>query len=915
MKKILQLFVLDWKRIFKSPLATLLFVALLILPALYCWFNVWALWDPYSNTSDLKIAVYAEDTGTKFDDKEINVGKELTSQLKHNDKLGWTFVSNKHTVTEGVKSGKYYAGIYVPKNFSKDLLTFVNGKVTKPKLEYYVNTKINAVAPKITDTGASTLQTTISDEFQTTVGKTLVTVLNKAGIDLQNNLPMLQRFASLITETNADLPTIEGYLNEIQTVKQKLPELDEKLDQANQITKFIPEINQFSTKLIAANQYLPLVDNVGQMSLQAQQNIPNIKNAGTLLNNADSNFDNAAETLDTSLTVLQQSSTLLTKLEAAMPDIKQFSQDAESLTTYTKDSLIPTLKAALPVVDSTVKSALSIVQTTVTDVNDLSSQLIKLINELQNDPNSAQLKKDIEAILTNMAEDTATITRVNTSLRNTLQNVEDVYNQIAQNAGLPQSTLLQPIISRLDTLIDTAKSSNQLIQDIKENMPQISSDELISKLNNLITVNKQISAGIDQLNALNIAGTVSDFLDKTASLLADASKSLQTVNSELLPLVPDLLTNTKTVLNQLTSFLKKVQTDTPIIKSALHGANTLVNDNMGTIVSGINALANLYKGDYPELKLKLTRLMLLAQNDLPRIERELTDAINLANEKMPEVKAGLATADKFIKEDWPTLKAGIQKGLKILDKVEHTVDMDKLIKLLKRDANKEANFLANPVELETNTLYPIPTYGSQSAPFYTALCIWVGALLLSSVISTDFVLSDKQKKQYSKRQQYFARYLTFLVVGLTQAIIVTLGNMFLIHAYVASPVWFVFTTMFIAFAFFSVLYSLVALFGNIGKGIGIIILVLSISGAGGNFPVVLSGKFFQAINPFLPFTYAVNALRETVGGIYWNNFRLDWLFLGGVGLLFLIIGAILITAIHPWIERIHKSAQKSMIIH
>lgn len=158
MKKILQLFKLDWKRIFKSPLATLLFVAFLILPALYCWFNVWALWDPYSNTSDLKIAVYAEDTGTKFDDKEINVGKELTDQLKHNDKLGWTFVPSKHAVTEGVKSGKYYAGIYVPKNFSKDLLTFINGKVTKPKLEYYVNTKINAVAPKITDSGANTLR-------------------------------------------------------------------------------------------------------------------------------------------------------------------------------------------------------------------------------------------------------------------------------------------------------------------------------------------------------------------------------------------------------------------------------------------------------------------------------------------------------------------------------------------------------------------------------------------------------------------------------------------------------------------------------------------------------------------------------------------------------------------------------------
>ena len=915
MKKILQLFKLDWKRIFKSPLATLLFVALLILPALYCWFNVWALWDPYSNTSDLKIAVYAEDTGTKFDDKEINVGKELTDQLKHNDKLGWTFVPSKHAVTEGVKSGKYYAGIYVPKNFSKDLLTFINGKVTKPKLEYYVNTKINAVAPKITDSGANTLQATISDEFQTTVGKTLVGVLNKAGIDLEHNLPMLQRFASLITETNANLPTIEGYLKEVQTVNDKLPELDTKLQQANQITAFIPQINQFSAKLIAANKYLPLVDNVGQMTLQAQQNIPAIRNAGTLLSKADDNFSQAEDTLDKSLTVLSQSSNLLSKLQSAMPEIEQFGNDAEQLTNYTKNSLIPTLQTALPVVDSTVKSALSIVSATTTDVNTLSTKLIELIKELQADPNNAQLKTDIAAILSNLQEDTATITRVNTGLKNTLQNVQDIYNRLAAQTGLPSSSTLTPIINRLDTLIDTATSSNQLITDIKTDLPKLSADDLVNKLNNLIAVNNKIASGIDQLNDLDIADTVSSFLTKTESVLTDASGVLQTVNSDLLPLVPSLLSNTKTVLNQLSSFLTQVQTDTPLIKSTLHGANTLVNDNMNTIVSGINSLANLYQGDYPELKLKLTRLMLLAQNDLPRIERELTDAINLANAKMPELKSGLKTAAAFIKDDWPTLKAGIQKGSKILNKVENTVDLDKLIALLRRDANKEANFLANPVELKTNTLYPIPTYGSQSAPFYTALCIWVGALLLSSVISTDFILSDKQKEKYSKRQQYFARYLTFLVVGLTQALIVTLGNMFLIHAYVKEPVWFVITTMFIAFAFFSVLYSLVALFGNIGKGIGIIILVLSISGAGGNFPVILSGKFFQAINPFLPFTYAVNALRETVGGIYWNNFRLDWIFLAGVGVLFLTLGAVLITAIHPWIEKIHKSAQKSMIIH
>ncbi|HAJ54064.1 MAG TPA: phage infection protein, partial [Lactobacillus sp.] len=174
MRNIGKLVALDWKRIVKSPFAFLLIAALVIIPSLYCWFNVWALWDPYSNTQDLTVAVYSADQPATFRDQKIAVGDELMDQLKHNKQLGWRFVDSKKAVQEGVKSGKYYAGVVVPKHFSTDLLSFVDGKIHKSKLDYYVNEKINAIAPKITSTGASTLQNTISDEFVATVAKTLV---------------------------------------------------------------------------------------------------------------------------------------------------------------------------------------------------------------------------------------------------------------------------------------------------------------------------------------------------------------------------------------------------------------------------------------------------------------------------------------------------------------------------------------------------------------------------------------------------------------------------------------------------------------------------------------------------------------------------------------------------------------------
>ena len=119
---------------------------------------------------------------------------------------------------------------------------------------------------------------------------------------------------------------------------------------------------------------------------------------------------------------------------------------------------------------------------------------------------------------------------------------------------------------------------------------------------------------------------------------------------------------------------------------------------------------------------------------------------------------------------------GNQKG-------EKSVDLSQLIKLLRRDATKEAGFLAKPVELKQTSFYHIPTYGSQSAPFYLALCIWVGALLLGAILITEYQLPESLAHATVK-QMYTARWLTFAGLGMLQGLIAALGNLFLIGTYV-----------------------------------------------------------------------------------------------------------------------------------
>ena len=134
--------------------------------------------------------------------------------------------------------------------------------------------------------------------------------------------------------------------------------------------------------------------------------------------------------------------------------------------------------------------------------------------------------------------------------------------------------------------------------------------------------------------------------------------------------------------------------------------------------------------------------------------------------------------------------------------------------------------------------------------------MWVGAVLLSSVATTDYYLDKKRVKNYTKREQFGARMLDLLDDGDRSKLDRYFRNMFLLGVYVVNPVYSVLFAVLIALSFMMIVYVLAALFDNVGKGIAIIVLVLSISGGGGNYPIQVSGKFFQMINPFLPFTHA-----------------------------------------------------------
>ena len=146
---------------------------LCIIPSLYAWFNIYSNWDPYANTSAVKVAVVSEDAGYTGEDGEYsNMGDSVLESLRTNTGLGWQILDKKDDAIEGVKSGEYYAAIVIGDDFSESMFDFIDKGLVHPSVTYYENEKKNAVASKITDTGKSTLQSNINTEFVNTVIQT-----------------------------------------------------------------------------------------------------------------------------------------------------------------------------------------------------------------------------------------------------------------------------------------------------------------------------------------------------------------------------------------------------------------------------------------------------------------------------------------------------------------------------------------------------------------------------------------------------------------------------------------------------------------------------------------------------------------------------------------------------------------------
>ena len=409
----------------------------------------------------------------------------------------------------------------------------------------------------------------------------------------------------------------------------------------------------------------------------------------------------------------------------------------------------------------------------------------------------------------------------------------------------------------LDSRLQASTERLQLVKNIFEYFNKLSSERLfnnqlerVTTLSNDITTIKEVNNNIyNKMDHYDeIADTVKEeFVNKSARINEVSSNMNSKLNVEVAPLISQVLSKAEVNIDK---------------------------------VSGIIART---------------------QGELPAVERKLSET---------EVKISNAYGKLLsLQAQMPSAKSKIQKLTDEIKKIDNGIDKNQLFNLLKVDYKQQAEFFANPVKLQENKLYHIENYGSAMTPFYTVLSIWVGSLLMSSLLTTK--VEDEENK-YKPYQKYFGRGLLFVIISLFQTLIITLGDMYVLGTQATSPYRFVLYALLISLLFSSIIYTIVCILGNVGKAVCIVLLVLQLGSSGGTFPIQMTSEFFQALYPKVPFTYSIGLLREAVGGVYIPAVERDIKILF-IYLMVVLAGGAILVSLKARSEKLSRERERSKL--
>ncbi len=836
----------DLRNLRRVPLVVGLLVGLAVLPALYAWFNIGAAWDPYANTGEVSVAVVNADAGTTVDGEPVRLGDDLEDELRENDELDWRF-TDERTAREGVEHGDLYASIHVPPSFSADLTSIVDGEARQAEVTYRVNEKVNAVAPTITETGATTVTQRVGDEVVAETTQALSDELDRLGVRVEEQLPSARRASRALSDLEGALPRLRTAGDLLIAADEQWGTIERQADRLLALEEAIPTVRAGGDAILALEARLPeaerLVDDLAALHDSADE----LRAALSAVAGEDAELGAAADAVEAARDAtaaghdrLDEADAALSALEARLDRADDALEDATVAVEDAHDALDPRLSAL------------------VAELEDAADRLAALADDL--DASVADLDPDELAALVDHADEAlADAEEQLTLLEDALERwePEDEEDEAAKEA----------LKAALDAATAAVAEAREALDELHESLSEgeIPGEEAAERL---VTALEEASAAL---------GESAEVVDAKAQALRDG---LARHAMGALTRAEDGLAALEAHVEEVAALLEDGREATAAADDALDDLDAAIDEAADRVdaladealaraddaVDALAATEEVAEDELPAVAERVEDAADTVRHDLPALEDDYRRAAALLTTHLPTAERAVGELAALAREDLPTLERGVEEAADWAEEVEEEERLAELVEVLRADVDEEAEVLAEPAVLDEEPLFPIPNYGSAMMPFYTTLSLWVGALLLSNLLRTEPVGPDR-RPHHTLRQVYLGRGVLFLGMGAAQGLVVSVGNLALLGAHAQHPLLLVAWSALIGLVFMTIVYTLVSVLGNLGKALAIVLLVLQLSGGGGTFPIEVTPPFFQAIHPYLPFTYAIDLLREAVGGV------------------------------------------------
>lgn len=462
--------------------------------------------------------------------------------------------------------------------------------------------------------------------------------------------------------------------------------------------------------------------------------------------------------------------------------------------------------------------------------------------------------------------------------------------QTAHNGGIQLKDLIASIqtdLPLIETTITSAKTTITSLESFMDTSKSALSDFMPTLKNDLLliqTIADELNTYVSQIEEAILSGSdkapelIENLITKvesTQSLVQSFVKVLESFNKFPAGRFDELISQLQGVngeLDKAKDFLQQLHDTT------VNGGepNLTVLNNIKTLLSSVSSTASAIYNRFdsaivPSLNNVIDQAYSTATNVLQVLkeaEAKLPDVASLLNTAYEGADKGI-DAIEYINSKLPEAENKVREVTAKLGDINESQSLQEVLTLLQEAVTERQNFMSSPVDLVEETIFPMHNYGTAMTPFYSVLAQWVGMTLLISMLSVH------AKGEYRPSEEYFGKFLLFATIALVQGLIIALGDLYLLNIYCVNPGLFIVGILFTSITFTFIVYSLVSVFGNVGKVVSIILLVLQVAGSGGTFPIQLTPKFFQIINPFLPFTYAISFARESIGGIVENVLAKD----------------------------------------